>query len=208
MTVTPDLLRRALALDGFDGRGAQGEMEPISRGRPPRDSDERTLRDAAALAYVFLRHSRLHVPFTLRREHLSEHRGQVSLPGGRPEAGETLLQTAWREAHEEIGLDVPGAEHLGVLHPVYIPVTHTRLRVHVAYGPDPGILTAQPDEVARIELVALDDLVDPSRRASRVLVIGGREIDVPYYDVASLFLWGATAMAMAELVGRLRAVVS
>ena len=135
----------------------------------------------------------------------------MSLPGGRPLPDEPLLTTALREAHEEIGLDLArfdgnGVEHLGELAPVFIPVTHTRLHVYVAQGPDPGVLAPCPREVERIVLVRLDDLADPTRLLERRITIAGAPIDVPYFDVDGLFLWGATAMDVSELVERLRAV--
>ncbi len=197
----------ALALEAFDGRGAQGPMEPLHRGAPRPGVRSEAPRDAAALAFVFERGGRLHLPLTLRHADLREHRGQVALPGGRPDTGESLRQTAWREAQEEIGLVETGAQDLGVLTPVYIPVSHTRLHVHVAHGPDPGALRANPGEVEQVEVVAVADLLDPARRARRDLAIGERVVDVPYFDVGGLFVWGATAMALSELAERLRVVV-
>jgi len=199
------ILRAALALPDFDGRAAQKLMEPASRGRPPQGVDPaHPLRDAAALAYVFEQAGRLLMPLTVRGAALREHRGQVSLPGGRPEPDEPLLGTALREAREEIALDVADAEVLGRLRPVEIPVTHTRLHVHVALGPAPARLVPQPGEVAQIEIVQVDHLLDPARRKHRTLEIQDRDVEVPYFDVAGLFLWGATAMALSELAERLR----
>ena len=202
----PDDLRAAMALPDFDGRDAQRPLEPVWRGPPPPRASREAPRAAAALAYVFPRDGRLQLPLTVRRADLRTHRGQVSLPGGRPEGDETLEETAWREAHEEIALDVEAPEPLGVLAPVHIPVTHTTLHVHVALGPDPGRLVPQPSEVARIVVVPLDDLLDPARRRWKVITTHGREVEVPWLDVGGLFLWGATAMALGELIGRLEAV--
>jgi len=196
-------LRRALALD-VDARGAQRSMEPASRGDPPRGHEQREPRDAAALAYVFPRAGTVFLPLTLRRADLPEHRAQVSLPGGRPRPRESPWETALREAAEEIGLDPTLPRRVGALSPVYIPVTHTRLEVEVAWGPDPGVLDPDPREVERVVLVALSDLLDPQRRRVREHEIAGRRLPVPFYDVEGLFLWGATAMALAELVERLR----
>ncbi len=200
-------LRAALALDDFDGRAAQRILEPVSRGPRPAGSGGREPRDAAALAFVFERDDVLHLPLTLRTAELREHRGQVSLPGGRPHGDETLWETAVREAEEEIGLPTGVGEPLGQLTPVYIPVTHTRLHVHVAHGSDPGPLRANPGEVERVEVVPLHAFLDPARRKRRNLWIHDRDIDVPYVDVADLFLWGATAMALSELAERLRRVL-
>ncbi len=203
-----DRLRAALRLSPFDGRAAQRRMEPERRGGPPRGQDPaQPLRDAGALAYVFEQDGRLRLPLTERHADLRHHRGQISLPGGRPDPGETLFETALREAHEEIALEVATFESLGVLHPVDIAVSHSRLHVHVVLGPAPERLVPNPGEVERIEVIALDDLLDPALRKARVLEIQGRSIDVPYFDVSGLFLWGATAMAMSELAERLRAVI-
>ena len=209
--LTADRLRLALGLRSFDGRAAQRLVEPVRRGDPPDRARSSEPRRAGALAYVFERGGGLRLPFTVRRPDLPEHRGQVSLPGGRPLPGESLQRTALREAREEIGLDLTrfpasGVEHLGELVPVFIPVTHTWLHVHVVLGPDPGELEACPREVERIVVVRLDDLVDPARLRERRITIGDVPIDVPFFDVDGLFLWGATAMAVAELVERLRAV--
>ncbi len=178
-------------------------MEPRRRGTPRPEISGGPPRPASALAYVFAREGRLLLPVTVRQPDLPEHKGQVSLPGGRPHPEESSWDTALREAEEEIGLDVPAVEPLGPLAPVWIPVTNTELTIHVAIGPDPGTLVPCPREVERIELVSLDDLVDPARRAARPLTIEGRTIDVPYFDVNGLFLWGATAMGLSDLAWRL-----
>lgn len=201
----PDL-RRLFDLVGFDARAAQRAMEPAFRGEPPPAARLAAPREAAALLYLFRGRDGLRLPLTLRRDDLPEHQGQVSLPGGRPEAGEPLWDTALREAAEEIGLAVPGLVRLGALEPVYIPVTHTRLHVHVAYGPDPGDLVPSDREVARLVHVRVLDLVDPSRRRVGVRAIRGREVTVPWFDLEGLDVWGATAMALAEFAERFRLV--
>ena len=207
-SLDPLLLRRAVDLPAFDGRAAQRLMEPARRGRAPGFVDARApLRDAAALAYVFEQDGALRLPLTVRHEGLRHHSGQVSLPGGRPDPGETLLQAAVREAEEEIALSTEGLVPVGVLHPVDIPVSHSRLHVHVALGPAPEVLIPNPGEVEHIEVIPLADLLDPALRKERVLEIQGRAIDVPYFDVGGLFLWGATAMALSELAERLRLAV-
>jgi 8-oxo-dGTP pyrophosphatase MutT (NUDIX family) len=167
------------------------------RDRPP--------RHAAALAYLFERGGALWLPLTVRPAHLREHAGQVSLPGGRPRPDEDLWRTALREAHEEIGLPPALPTRLGALAPVYIPVSHTRLVVQVAGGPEPPPFAPDPREVERVVLVRLAALLDPASRASRRRAIAGREVEVPYFAVEGLFLWGATAMALSELAARLAA---
>ena len=208
MPIGPHELEAAFAVAPFDARSAQRTMEPAFRGEPPFDADSRTPRAASALAYVFEDDGRLRFPLTLRRDDLREHKGQVSLPGGRPEPGESSFETARREAHEEIGLDPALALEIGTLADVYIPVTHTHLRVHVAVGPAPDGLLADPREVAELRLADLDDLLDPAVRTTETREIRGRPVDVPYFRLAGWTVWGATAIALAELSGRLAAATS
>lgn len=203
---TSDHLVRAMALGRFDGRAAQRQVEPTDRGDVPPGSQARDVRDAAALLYAFVRDGALQFPLTKRTPDLREHRGQISLPGGRPEANESLADTAWREAQEEIALDVTDARELGWLAPVYIPVTHTKLHVCVALGEDPGSLAPAPDEVAAIGLARLEELVNPHQRVVRVLSIRGRSVPIDHLLLGGFEVWGATAMALSELAERLRAV--
>ena len=58
--------------------------------------------------------------FTVRSSDLSRHAGEISFPGGLQDPGESLQETALREAHEEIGLDPSAVELLGAL-----PAVHT-----------------------------------------------------------------------------------
>lgn len=203
-------VERAMALPAFDGRSAQRALEPTDRGPLPPGSADADVRVAAALCYVFPEAGgRLVFPLTRRHAGLREQPGQIALPGGRPEPGEPLEATAWREAHEEIGLSrAETARVLGVLHEVYIPVTHTRLVVHVAVGPAPGPLAPADGEVEAIGLAALAELMDPRRRVERTLVLRGIARTVPHVQLGPFEVWGATAMALAELGERLRLAIA
>jgi 8-oxo-dGTP pyrophosphatase MutT (NUDIX family) len=67
----------------------------------------------------------LSLVLTLRTETLNSHRGQISLPGGQVEAGETAVSAALREAKEELSIDSEDLEVVGQLTPLYIPVSDT-----------------------------------------------------------------------------------
>jgi 8-oxo-dGTP pyrophosphatase MutT (NUDIX family) len=199
---TLDQVRAALALPGFDVRAAHRPMEPRFRGLPT--GSPRVPREGAALLYLFPGEGGLRFPLTLRRDDLPEHAAQVVLPGGRPNPGEGTWDAALREAVEEIGLRVRPLERLGVLAPVYIPVTHTELHVHVAAGPVPQGLTPAPREVERLVLARLDDLLDAAHCRPTRRTIAGADVEVPAFHLEGLEVWGATAMALSELASRLR----
>lgn len=201
-------VRAALRLEDFDGLAAGADMAPGRRERRPRpeaSSAPRTPREASALLYLFERDGLLHFPLTLRREDLREHKGQVSLPGGRPEVGEDNWTTATREAHEEVGLDRSLPVPLGRLTPVWIPPTQTWMHVCVGAGPAVDFVR-DPREVAAVDVASLADLLDPDTRQEALWERDGVQRRVPSFQLCGWTVWGATAVALGEFVARLRAV--
>jgi 8-oxo-dGTP pyrophosphatase MutT (NUDIX family) len=158
--------------------------------------------DGAALLLIYPHDETLHVPLTVRGSGLRNHTGQVSLPGGRVDDGETFEQAALREAQEEIGVDPATVEILGPLTPLHIPVSGFLLH------PIVGITSMRPAfqraewEVARIIEAPIATLADPAvvKREMRTRVVKGESIDVevPYFDIDGEKVWGATAMVLAE----------
>jgi 8-oxo-dGTP pyrophosphatase MutT (NUDIX family) len=137
---------------------------------------------------------------TLRADTLGRHGGQVSLPGGAIEPGESYEQAALREAHEEIGLDPSVVQTLGALTPLDIPVSGFRLHPIVAATADRPALRASEGEVARILEIPLEELVDPARLVWRTSKRDDREVAVPAFVVDDADIWGATAMVLAEFL--------
>jgi 8-oxo-dGTP pyrophosphatase MutT (NUDIX family) len=104
--------------------------------------DVASLRPAAALLLIYPHEDVWHVPLTVRGSGLRHHTGQVSLPGGRLDAGESIEQAALREAHEEVGVRPSEVEVLGRLTslPVFVsghmlhPVVGTIRTISGAFG--------------------------------------------------------------------------
>jgi 8-oxo-dGTP pyrophosphatase MutT (NUDIX family) len=158
------------------------------------------LRQAAALLLLFVREDRPHVVLTLRASHLPYHADQVSLPGGRIEPDETPEAAALREAHEEIGVTPESVRIIGRLSAVFIPVSGFTLHVVVGMALAPPVFTPHAGEVARVLEVPLDDLMDPGCLKRDLWLREGRELDVPYFEIGDLKVWGATAMALGEFL--------
>jgi 8-oxo-dGTP pyrophosphatase MutT (NUDIX family) len=137
---------------------------------------------------------------TLRDGALPHHAGQVSLPGGAIERGETEARAALREAEEEIHVDASALRVLGRLSPLHIPVSEFVLHPVVAVADHRPDLRPHLGEVARILEVPLDHLLDRGRLAVDRRDYKGRTYEVPYFAVEGEKVWGATAMVLAEFL--------
>src|SRR6266480_4376301 len=97
------------------------------------------------------------VLLTLRAAGLRAHRGQWALPGGRCDAGETPVEAALRELHEELGLELTRGDVLGLLDDYPTRSGYLITPVVVWAGGNPAILP-NPAEVASVHRIALDDI--------------------------------------------------
>lgn len=151
----------------------------------------------------------LHIALTVRGSGLRNHTGQVSLPGGRVEEGETFERAALREATEEIGVDPGTVELLGRLTPLHIPVSGFLLHPVVGFTTMRPAFQRAEWEVSRIIEAPVSLLSDPSiiKREIRTRVVKGQsvDVDVPYFDIDGEKVWGATAMVLAEFCAILTA---
>lgn len=157
-------------------------------------------RTAAGLLLVYPGDEGLTVPLTVRASGLARHAGQVSLPGGASDPGETLADTALREASEEIGIDPASVRILGELTPVYVLVSGFTLHPVVGVTDARPDFVAAPGEVDEVVEVSLARLSDAShiRRGTRVRE--GVAVEYPYFDLAGHQVWGATAMILGEFI--------
>jgi 8-oxo-dGTP pyrophosphatase MutT (NUDIX family) len=197
-----DRLRRGLSRE-LPGAAAQDILAPVPRREWPTGFDPARIRHAAGLLLVFPRDHLAHVVLTVRAGTLGRHSGQVSLPGGAIEPGETFEHAALREAHEEVALAPDTVRVLGALTPLDIPVSGFRLHPIVASSETVPVLSPSDGEVARILEVAVDELLNPARLMSTVRERDGITLTVPAFHVAGVEIWGATAMVLAEFLALL-----
>jgi 8-oxo-dGTP pyrophosphatase MutT (NUDIX family) len=157
-------------------------------------------RIAAALLLVYAGPEGPAVPLTVRASGLTRHAGQISLPGGAADEGETLAQTALREAHEEIGVDPDSVRVLGELTPVHVLVSGFTLHPIVGVTHKRPVFQAAAGEVQEILEVSLDHLRDASRIRRGTRIREGVAVEYPYFDLLGHQVWGATAMVLGEFV--------
>ena len=133
------------------------------------------------------------VVFTLRRDDLVRHAGQVSFPGGRTDHGDAgAIGTALRESHEEVGLDPDAAEPLGFLDCLET-ISGFCVTPVVARMTGDAVLTPEPGEVAKIFEVPLAFLLEPANQKRHFRMMGEVRRDYWAIPYAERYIWGATA---------------
>ena len=175
--------------------------------RPRIPSPGTDTRRAAVLVPVLLEREGARLVYTVRRDDLQDHAGQISFPGGSmdPEDG-SLLETALREAEEEIDLRPDLVEVVGELEEMYIPPSGFRVSPFVGLLPPEAEMVLAPDEVEAIFTVSLDELMHPETLRRVPWRYEGREYMVPVFAVEGpprRNIWGATAAMTAALLARL-----
>lgn len=192
----PADLRR---LRADDLRAALAEREPgiLFTGVPPRR------RDAAVLAPFYEDDDgELMVVLTRRSPHLRSHTHQVSFPGGSRDDGEELVETALREAEEEVGLDPSIVEIVGELDRLHTYTSGAVIVpfVGVLHGGRPA-LVPEPAEVERILHVPVAELMAPDvHREERWPFPDGGVRPVHFFELVGDTVWGATAAMLRQLL--------
>jgi 8-oxo-dGTP pyrophosphatase MutT (NUDIX family) len=170
--------------------------------RPPVVRAEWEARPAAVLVPLYEQAGEWHVLFTLRTEHVETHKGQVSFPGGRvdPE-DETRVDTALREAEEEIGLRQSDVTVLGQLDAL-LTVTQYHITPVVGVFPWPYEFVLSLRELSAVFGAPLRWLADPANLEIRYRepLAPGPRIPVYYLHYESYTIWGATARILLNLI--------
>lgn len=145
----------------------------------------------------------------MRPQSLRHHGGQVSLPGGKIEDGESALQAALREFEEELGLPLPHATYCGSLTPLYVYGSDNLVSPIVLVGQAP-VIPWQPDlfEVDRVIELPLERLLSQQPavgllRNRRLInageIVGEFKFNAPAIGYEGHRVWGATAILLGEL---------
>jgi 8-oxo-dGTP pyrophosphatase MutT (NUDIX family) len=190
-------------LDGWPVPGDPQEMEAVM------DATSRPIVNrAAVLLALFEEDGETYVVLTRRASTLRSHRGEIALPGGRSDGDETPIETALREAHEEVGIDPGSVSPIGWLSPIVTFASGSALwPVIGVLGERPKLVT-DPAEVDRAFSVSLKDLVADGafleERWRREVRRPGADEDgyfpIYFFAVPGDVIWGATARVLTELL--------
>lgn len=182
------------------GIEAQQRMEVNPRLSEHRWPDRGTAREGTVLVLIYPSAGRLWLPLMLRTQHVADHKGQISFPGGQREAEDlSFWHTGLREAGEEIGLVSSEARYAGDLTPHYIAPSHFKVYPFVGWADHRPDFTLNTFEVTELIEFPLAVLYDPQAKGEEPRELYGQVVRVRYYRYRDHIIWGATAMILSEL---------
>lgn len=141
----------------------------------------------------------LSVVLTRRADHLRNHRGEISFPGGRVEESESLIEAALREAAEEVALPVEKVSVIGQLDPHATFVSNSLIVPVVGMVNGSPNLTAQESEVARILVVPLTELAHPDSYRNEWWATPRGDLNIHFFYLHDETIWGATGRILRQL---------
>ncbi len=182
--------------------GSASHVKMLPPGRalmlPP---EQNNYHDSAVLILLFPIKEKIHVCLIRRPSTMKNHAGQIAFPGGRREKEDAdLVQTALREAQEEIGIAADAVEILGQLSTVYVQISDFLITPMVGWLEESPEVVIDSSEVDEVIFIPLGHFADSANRCEREMDTRTGRIKVPGYEIYDCFIWGATAMMVAELV--------
>ena len=160
-------------------------------------------KKSAVMFLFFQEDEKLKLIFIRRSDYVGIHAGQIALPGGRFEEEDgDVLTTAFRETFEEIGISPSKIKLLGRLSDLFIPPSNFLASVFVGYLSEKPIYTTDEREVQSVIEVDFSDFYTQGVVKDKHFRTNGPvpSTHAPYYDVAGVAIWGATAMMLSELL--------
>jgi 8-oxo-dGTP pyrophosphatase MutT (NUDIX family) len=195
-------LKPTLAAEVLTSLEAPRASDFVLSGLKPDSATLASARPAAVLAPIIARPEGLSVLLTLRASHLRAHSGQIAFPGGKLDPGETPLEAALREAHEEVGLEPQFIEPIGWLD-AYLTGTGFRIAPLVALV-DPGFtLSVNTLEVDEAFETPLAFLMDAANHRLDVREWQGRTRTFYAMPYEGRYIWGATAGILRNMYEKL-----
>lgn len=153
---------------------------------------------ASVLILLFPKNNQWHFFLTKRTNTVNHHKGQISLPGGVVETGESLEGAALRETHEEIGVDKKNIHLIGSLSSFYIPVSGFEMFPFIGWVKTEPETSIHDKEVDRIFSSSIPEFILDKTQKTKKDTLKGFPVNIPYFDMSGETVWGATSMILAE----------
>ena len=184
------------------GESSHQKMMSYKRSSVKEVLQKNNYRESAVLLLFYPFKSELYLSFMLRPTYDGVHSGQVCFPGGRREdEDENLLQTALREAREELNIQSENVKVIGELSRIYVPPSNFLIQPIVAYSQlRPDFVAEEKEVQAIIEVPVKEFQKSNSLQKAIVTVQNNMELEVPGFYYKEHLIWGATSMILMELL--------
>lgn len=158
-----------------------------------------TARASAVLVPLMETEDGVSVVLTRRADHLKNHRGEVSFPGGRVEESESIVEAAIREANEEINLDKQLVRVIGQLDPHATFVSNSLIVPIVGIIDSTAVFSANDSEVSRILTVPLSTLAHEESYQNEWWSTPRGDLNIHFFYLDDETIWGATGRILRQL---------
>ena len=159
-------------------------------------------RKSAVLILFYPNEDKAFFPLIKRPVYPGVHSGQIALPGGKmEEQDQDVIDTALREAWEEVGVLPQQVKLIGRMSNLFIPTSNFLVSPILGYSEEMPDFVPEEKEVSRIIETAVSMLYEPTIRKKKILEFSNNfRLDTPYFEVDKEMVWGATAMIISELL--------
>ena len=171
---------------------AIGDLRPTFEHRTPP-------KPGSVMILLYADDGKIKFPLTKRPDYVGTHGGQVSFPGGKAEPGETIEQTAVREAEEEIGIQRSDIELIGRLSEFFVIPSNFIVTPVVAWQRTKPVFVPDPVEVVKVLECSLEELLKKDAiRVKDIVAAKKYQLTAPHFVFEDEIVWGATAMMLNE----------
>ena len=157
-------------------------------------------RASAVLIGLFQSARGVEVILTRRSHQLTNHRGEISFPGGRLDDGETVVDAALRETQEEIGINPSEAQVIAELSGMATVVSNSHIVPVVASYKYAPRMQPMNSEVDRVFTVPLSELARTDTYSQEYWKFPDRELQINFFYLDDETIWGATARMLLQVM--------
>lgn len=184
------------------GNVAQLRMSPSIRRELLKTAKEnKSVRQSAVLISLFPENDTISTLLIKRATYDGVHSGQIAFPGGKLEESDaSLIDTALREAQEEVGIDPFSIEVLGTLTPLFIPISNMEVLPVIGLLQEKPKLHLNLNEVDYTITIPICHLKNPGNQLRKIIHVKEHSVEAPYFKVDCDDVWGATAMIISEFI--------
>lgn len=189
------------------GKDAQLQMMVTPRLPFPKINLDKNGIPAAVLILLFPKGDDWYFYLTKRADTVDHHKGQISLPGGVVENGETYEMAALRETFEEIGVQSDEINLIGKLSSFYIPISGFEIFPFIGYTNSEPKTYIHDKEVSRIFSTSITHFMSDTVQKTKKDSLRGFPVTIPYFDLEGEMVWGATSILLSEFKAILKDIL-